>query len=184
MVSLEKEKIRKKVLIERKNQVNDEIIKKNNKIKRKLCSLRGFNEAKIINCYLSKSNEVSTYRIIKDLLKNKKIVSVPYINQKKIKASRIYDISNLKKGPYGIYQPEIILPLKEKLIDVIIVPGIAFDKKMNRIGYGKGYYDKYLKKLKALKIGLCYDFQLFEKIPATKHDIKMDIIITEKRMIK
>ncbi len=63
-------------------------------------------------------------------------------------------------------------------IDLIIVPGIAFDKSLNRLGRGKAYYDKLLKDSKAIKIGVCFDFQLLESVPVDKYDVKMDLIIT------
>ena len=68
-------------------------------------------------------------------------------------------------------------------IDWIIVPGVAFDKKLNRLGRGKGYYDKLLVQTSATKIGICYELQLFDEIPAEPHDIKMDFIITENNII-
>ena len=80
------------------------------------------------------------------------------------------------------------------ILDLIIIPGIVFDKNKNRIGFGGGYYDKFLYKLKEnhnknntklpLIVAVCYDFQLLNSIPYEKHDIKPDIIITEKQTIK
>jgi 5-formyltetrahydrofolate cyclo-ligase len=63
------------------------------------------------------------------------------------------------------------------------VPGIAFDRKMNRLGRGKGYYDRFLSKISAPKIGICFDFQLLDKIPAESTDIKMDYIVSENELI-
>ena len=70
-------------------------------------------------------------------------------------------------------------------VDVVIFPGAAFDIEGNRIGYGKGYYDKYISKLtyQPYKIGICYDFQLLDEIPSDTHDIKLDKIITEHRTV-
>ena len=67
-------------------------------------------------------------------------------------------------------------------IDIVIVPGVAFDKKYNRMGYGKGYYDRFLKDMTALKIGVCHSFQLVDEIPSEPHDIKMDMIVTEREI--
>jgi len=69
-------------------------------------------------------------------------------------------------------------------IDLVIVPGVVFDKNLNRIGFGKGYYDKILNRLKpsAKKVALAHDFQVLEDIPAEEHDVKMDMIITEKNI--
>lgn len=95
-------------------------------------------------------------------------------------------LKNLQKGRFGILEPKNKIRLKSfSKIAAVIVPGIAFDKKGNRLGFGKGYFDKFLKKIKsdALKIGLAFSFQVLKKIPTTKNDIKMDFIITEKEII-
>ena len=69
-------------------------------------------------------------------------------------------------------------------VDLIIVPGVGFDSCGNRIGHGKGYYDKLLKNSKASTIGLAFEFQVIEKIPSEKHDVSIDMIVTEKRILR
>ena len=88
----------------------------------------------------------------------------------------------MKKGAHGIPEPTEIVPISIEEIEIILVPGLAFDKTGARMGFGKGYYDKLLETRKAIKIGICYDFQLLDKIPSEPHDVPMDIIITEKRV--
>ncbi|HQG08910.1 MAG TPA: 5-formyltetrahydrofolate cyclo-ligase, partial [Dysgonamonadaceae bacterium] len=68
-------------------------------------------------------------------------------------------------------------------IDLIIVPGVAFDRKLNRLGRGKGYYDRLLSQLKSPKIGICFDFQLLESIPVEDWDIKMDMIVAQNEIV-
>ena len=94
------------------------------------------------------------------------------------------DTDDLKRNEYAILEPKERI-INNKKIDVIILPGSVFDINGNRIGYGKGYYDKYIKSLNynPLKIGVCYDFQLLDTIPTETHDVKMDIILTESRNI-
>ena len=81
-------------------------------------------------------------------------------------------------------------PVSNKIVypDILLVPLVAFDKKLNRIGYGGGFYDRYLKRLKRIKkivtIGLAYSFQKVKKIPINKHDIKLNYILTEKELQK
>ncbi|MDA3778950.1 MAG: 5-formyltetrahydrofolate cyclo-ligase, partial [Bacteroidales bacterium] len=65
-------------------------------------------------------------------------------------------------------------------IDIIVVPGVAFDDNMNRLGRGKAYYDKLLHNCKAKKIGICFNFQIINKVPVDKHDITMDLVISDK----
>lgn len=174
-----KEKIRKELLQKRKNLSTYEVLKRSNEIIKNLENLREFKEAEKIACYISFNNEVFTHGLIKKYIKEKKIL-VPVVNKerKEIELSLLADWKDLSQGAYGILEP------REKLIvndaDIIIVPGIAFDKRGNRIGYGEGYYDRLLSKLKAIKIALAYDFQVLEKLPEEEHDIKMDMIVTEK----
>jgi len=66
-------------------------------------------------------------------------------------------------------------------VDIVVVPAVAFDLQGHRLGYGKGYYDRFLKKTKAVKVGVAYDFQIVEKLPAEQHDIPVDLIITPAR---
>ena len=94
----------------------------------------------------------------------------------------IADISQLQKGAYGIFEPPQADKAKISDINAVIVPGIAFDKKGNRMGFGAGYYDRSLSDFGGTKIGICYDFQLLDKIYADSHDIPMDYIISEENI--
>ena len=91
---------------------------------------------------------------------------------------------SLKTGVFGILEPsEDCEAVPESEIDLIIVPGVAFDRQLNRMGRGKGYYDRLLSTLQAPKIGICFDFQLQDTVPTESFDKKMDMIITEKEII-
>ena len=91
---------------------------------------------------------------------------------------------SLKPGIFGIMEPiEQKTTVDESEIDLIIVPGVAFDRQLNRMGRGKGYYDRLLSTLQVPKIGICFDFQLQDMIPIEPFDKKMDMIITEKEVI-
>ncbi len=137
---------------------------------------------KRIFVYISFGSEVDTIDFIKRMLEAGKEVYVPVCNTESLTmtASRITALKNLTKNRYGILEPDEIVACDAEL-DVVIFPGAAFDKAGNRIGYGKGYYDKFISALNytPLKLGVCYDFQLLDEIPSEGHDVKMDIIITE-----
>ena len=91
---------------------------------------------------------------------------------------------SLKTGVFGILEPsEDCEAVPESEIDLIIVPGVAFDRQHNRLGRGKGFYDRLLSTLDVPKIGICYDFQLKDQIPTEPFDRKMDLIITEKEIL-
>lgn len=92
--------------------------------------------------------------------------------------------SDLETGPFEILQPKSGNVLKGIKLDVAVVPGVAFSKDGVRLGFGKGVFDKLLADSDALKIGLAYDFQIVDKIPYEKHDIKVNFIVSEKRILK
>ena len=134
--------------------------------------------------YLSAFKEPDTFNLISELLSTGKEICVPITDVETftITPSRLVSLANLIKGAYGIYEPRenISVPVSE--IDIALIPGIAFTTSGDRLGFGKGYYDRFLKDFKGFKIGIGYDFQITDEIPADKHDIKMDMIVTEKRI--
>ena len=140
--------------------------------------------SKILMAYLSKNNEVDITEFIRKNLESKKIV-IPYMENNLMKTSIIEKLEDLKLGKFGILEPknEKTIPINPKKIDTIIVPGIAFDETGNRIGYGKGFYDKFLSNLNVKKIAVSFECQICSKITADIYDIKMNKIITEKRII-
>ena len=178
-----KKQIRAKILEKREVLSKDEIFLMSNSIKDKLFSLEEFKKAKNVMFYTSFKSEVDTHLMIKEALKGKNI-SVPKLVGKNIEPCLINDFDNLiESKKFGILEPLDLVKVNYKNIGIVVVPGIVFDKRGHRIGSGLGYYDKFLKKVKSIKIGLAYDFQIVEKIPNEEHDIAMDIIVTEKKII-
>lgn len=136
--------------------------------------------------YVNYGSEVNTTNFIKQTLEKGKRIFVPVCNPQDCTMciSRITSLDDLIKNRYGILEPSKIIDSNEQ-IDVAIFPGVAFDLSGNRIGYGKGYYDKYMSNLTytPYKIGICYDFQLINEIPFDEHDVKLDRILTESRTV-
>jgi 5-formyltetrahydrofolate cyclo-ligase len=180
----------------------DSITKENKKIKdsairKRLFSLEYFKEAKTILFYASFRSEAETLKAIQNTLKLKKRVALPVVDteHKQLKLYEVHDISELSPGYMGIPEP---VPSRTRSmglneIDIEIIPGIGFDVKGNRLGYGAGYYDKLLshksKRLSKTKgrittIALAFEEQITEKIPSESHDIRVDLIVTEKRLIR
>ncbi|HPB79513.1 MAG TPA: 5-formyltetrahydrofolate cyclo-ligase [Sedimentibacter sp.] len=181
-----KSQLRKRVLNVRNNMSKEDVKKNSNAIMDKITSLDIYKQSKVVFIYMDFKNEVITSNLIKHMLSEKKRVVIPYtdsINTVLI-PSEITKESDLKQNSFGYYEPKSILPVNIEEIDLVIVPGVVFDKNLNRIGFGKGYYDKILNRLKpsAKKIALAHDFQVLEDIPAEEHDVKMDMIITEKNI--
>ena len=141
---------------------------------------------KIIGGYYPVNFEVDDLELLKKFEKNKFNISLPVI--KKNFQMDFYEWSfsdSLKINKYGIPEPEaknIVYP------DIILVPLVAFDKNLNRLGYGGGYYDRLIKKLskkkKTMKIGLAFSFQKIDKVPINIYDQKLDYIITNKYIVK
>ena len=184
-----KNQIRKKLILIRKNLSKEYVFENSNKIKNRLFNLNEFIKASTILFYVSYNNEVYTHEMIRELLTSKKNIVVP-ISEKKNRIlilSKLENWDDLSVGSYNILEPNIDRIKKVDLdsIDLIIVPGVGFDERGNRIGHGKGYYDNLLRNSKqATSIGLSFECQILENIPTGKYDIPVDIIVTEKRIIK
>jgi 5-formyltetrahydrofolate cyclo-ligase len=176
--------LRKRHLEKRESLLPEEVLKRSEKIKKALFRLSEYKQSKTILFYVSKGNEVRTIEMIKEALKEKTVV-VPKADKKnkRLLISKIKSLDELDEGCFGILEPVTISKIEIKDIDLIIVPCVAFDKSCNRIGHGGGYYDRFLKKIKIPRIGLAFESQIADEIPCEPHDIKLDRIITEKRVI-
>ncbi len=183
-----KEELRKKARETRSSLEEDELLRLSSRIKNNLFSLKEVVETSVINCYASFQSEVYTFDILPEILKLGKTLTVP---KKKEKHLELYDVSysdirKLEQNRWGIYEPlgnTKRLDVKEH--DIIITPGIAFDLRGNRLGYGGGYYDRlFSSSNRALKIALAFEKQIIDKVPSEKHDIRLDMIITEKDCYK
>ncbi len=185
-----KQKLKDDIFRKRKSLSKMEAEEKSCITKEKLYSMPLFKKSKNILTYVSFNNEVDTISIIKELLtKKEKNVLVPYVDKDKlVQISKINSFDDLEPKTFGILEPREnkIKNFDINELDLVVVPGIAFDKNGHRIGYGYGYYDKFLKNLNknTAKIALAFDFQIVDKIPEEKHDVPMDIIVTEKRILK
>ena len=141
-----------------------------------------FQEAIHIALYCALNNEVNTSELIENYYCKKKIV-LPVITGENMHFYHYSGSENLKKGAFGILEPVSRDLVPPEDIDLFIIPGVAFDYHCNRIGRGKGYYDRYLADINKPTIGLCFDFQLINSIPHEPHDKKMTLILTETTTI-
>ena len=173
-----KEQIRKEIIQQRNSLKPEEVITKSSKICDKIINLECYKNANSIFVYSSANNEVLLNELINDaLLNNKKIAFPKVISKNEMQFFYVKSLSELKKGYYNILEPQAEFPAHNA--DVIIIPGVAFDCKGNRLGYGGGFYDRFLEINDIYSIGVCYDFQLKEKLPVLKYDKKMNQIITD-----
>lgn len=147
----------------------------------KVISCDEVKNAENIFCYISVNDEVSTEKIIKYLLEAGKTVSVPLcVDKGKMIAVKISSFYDLKEGMYGIPEPKSHTEFEKQMLDLIIVPALAFDKEGYRLGYGGGYYDRFMANSKAFKLGICRSELYVEALPHAEFDIKVDKVITER----
>ena len=178
----EKELIREKIK-KKKQQLTDkekEIEAAN--VFEKIEALPEFINAHNIMIYWSMPDELPTHNFIIRWSK-KKTMLLPVVKGDDMLIKPFSTKEELKQGSLGIWEPDV---QKEYLnsIDLVIVPGVAFDRDKSRLGRGKGYYDRYFINKRIVKIGVCFDFQLLESIPIDSFDIKMDKVVTNSILIE
>jgi 5-formyltetrahydrofolate cyclo-ligase len=185
-----KKTLREKALKKRRSIPFSEKKRKDDLIKHNIFNFTGFKEAKTVLFYASFGAEVDTISMIEESLKMDKKVIVPKVD-KECHRLRLYEIKDLRELSHGFMGiPEPSLPDERirqiKDVDLAIIPGTAFDYSGNRLGYGAGYYDILLSgtEKKIPFVALAYEEQLVNSIPSESHDVKVDIIITDKQVIK
>lgn len=186
-----KSAIRSEMVKKREAMIKGEAEEKSAKIAERLSSMAEYKNSKAVMFYSAKGREVGTARLIKSALENGKKVMLPVTNISKgeIEIGMIESYpEGMKKGPFGIMEPEKG-GIGDDELETVIVPGVAFDSRGHRLGYGKGFYDQLLgrlaaKGIKVRNIGLAYDFQVVEKLPAEAHDHRMNFIVTDKKTIR
>ncbi len=178
-----KNQLRREMLSKRRRIDETVVLEKSRVIEKRLLETSIYTQSRTIMFYISHNNEVYTHTMIKKSLKQGKTVVVPKIKNNIIYPSILTSWSELTKGSYGVLEPREIKPVSLNDIDIVIVPGVVFDQQGYRIGHGGGYYDRFLEKTSAIKIALAFEFQVLPSIPHEEHDIKVDKIITERRLI-
>jgi len=178
MIDQEKKEIRKQIR-ELKKQYSPEVKKaKSENIFKKLEELQEFDQANIVMTYWSMDDEVYTHDFILKWYQQK-IIILPVVKGDELELKVFSGIQNMVKSQsFGINEPVGENFCDHEKIDLIIVPGVAFDMNNNRLGRGKAYYDKLLKTTQAYKAGVCFDFQLIDYVPVDEYDIKMDLVIS------
>ncbi|WP_018109495.1 5-formyltetrahydrofolate cyclo-ligase [Bacteroides propionicifaciens] len=140
-------------------------------------------KAQVVLLYYSLPDEVNTHKLVQEFSKQKQII-LPVVVGDILELRKYASLQDLKKGAYGILEPCGELFTTYEQIDLVVVPGMAFDEHGNRLGRGKGYYDKLLPNISAPKIGLCFGFQYQgeQTIPTESTDIPMNKVITNKKV--
>jgi 5-formyltetrahydrofolate cyclo-ligase len=175
----------RRIMLEKRNSLSYETINtKSAEIQQRFTNSYEFNHAKVLASYFPTGSEVRTEKIISTALKSNRVVALPRTEGEVIKFYQIFLNTNLIVGRFGLKEPSISSFVSDD-IDLLLVPGILFDTRGYRIGYGYGYYDKFIakKKKSTVSVGLAYECQMCEEIPKSNCDQKVNILVTEKRML-
>ena len=180
----DKASLRKHYLKLLKEQGNEDRLRKSQSIAVQLLKLPSIEKATTIMFYASTLEEVDTLMMIQKVISLGKRVALPIVehNQRKLIPTLISSMEEIHKGAYGIFEPHLnpgnAVALKD--LDVVIVPGLAFDQKRRRLGRGEGYYDRFLSVLPetTATVGLAFDFQLTDCLPFEAHDMPLSKIIS------
>lgn len=168
----------------RKNLSEDEVFVVNSCIHRKLIKLDVLNKTDVVLGYSSIQNEPDIFPFLEECLKRGKHVYLPKVEGEDISFYEIMNLSMLETGSYQILEPVSNVAFQSQEFAVIFVPGIAFDIDGNRIGFGKGYYDRFLSRYHNLyRIGIAHEFQMAYDWASDSCDEKMNLIITDKNEV-
>ena len=185
-LQIKKDKIRKQILEKRSNLSLEEVDKKSELIIENLTPY--LKNAQNIMIFIDMKNEVRITKLI-ELYPEKNFFISKIVNSKnrEMKINK-YNENELVLHKFGYYESSSDDFYDEKILDIVVVPALAFDSSKNRIGFGGGYYDTFLNKVRGknkntLFIGVCYDFQMIEEVPIEGHDITLDLVINESEIL-
>jgi 5-formyltetrahydrofolate cyclo-ligase len=176
-VRVQKSCLRRQICVQKNRYSAEELRQMSVFVLQNLESLPGFVEAETLLLYWSLSDEVFTHDFIEKWCGQKNIF-LPVVENDNLIFRKYQGKDSLQKGTFDIFEPAAeseCFAAKSKTI--VLVPGVAFDRQGNRLGRGKGFYDRFLKSFCGLKIGICFDFQLLDNIPTEPFDVKMDRVV-------
>lgn len=178
----EKDIIRQEISLKKKKYTYEELYSRSMEVLDIVEITSVFQDARSIFIYNALEGEVQTYDFIRKWEDRKKFYLPVVVGEDIVFRSCSSSVS-FTQSPLGIMEPVGEDFTDYHKIDLIILPGVAFDRDKNRMGRGKGFYDRFLPQVKAPKMGICFEFQLLDKIPVDRNDIKMDYIVSENDFI-
>ena len=182
-VRTQKDALRKH-LLEKRDATSAELRDiSSNKIYQNLKQVDSYINSQNIACYFPIGSEVDTHSIMLDVLERGKNMILPKIIDSNLEFYVIPNLGKLEKGRFDIMEPKDSCKKAEK-VDCVLIPTIAVSKSGIRLGYGKGYYDRFLSSIGTVKISLTYSKQIVKSIPSDSHDVKIDWIVTEDENVK
>lgn len=178
---MNKDTLRKVISDKRDKMKSEDIKQKSHIITRRF--LEEFCDVSTFLLYVSFKNEVETFYLIQHLSEKGKKIFLPKLKNEDIFPSQFEGFEKMQQNRYGIMEPAKLSNITS--FDVAVIPAVAFDKKCNRLGFGKGYYDKLLAKINFdVCVGFAYELQVFDSIEIEPHDIPADVVITEENFYR
>ena len=177
---MEKKELRNLITQKKKECTSEQLARWSSNLLSKLEAQPTFIQARTVLLYYSLPDEVQTHEFIERWKDKKQIILPVVVGPTELELRRYTGKNDLAKGAFGIEEP-IGKPFNQMdEIDLAVIPGVGFDMQGNRLGRGKGYYDRLLPKIHAPKIGICFRFQLVDKIPTNQYDCPMDEVLTHE----
>lgn len=175
---MDKTALREKIRRQKRAMTEEDIVRRSEKLSELFVASSAYQNAKTIYGYLPYNQEVRTVPMLEQALKDGKRVAVPKVYGDTMRFLYIEDFSQVEKGYAGIPEPIFDGPVAEDQTALVLMPGLAFTKNGDRMGYGGGFYDRFLAEEPSHPtLALCYDFQIFESLPTEEFDIPVDTVL-------
>ena len=175
---MNKAELRKEIRAKKRAMTEEEIVSKSHRLCQKFLQCDAYQNVKTIYGYLPYNQEVRTWELLEKAMEDGKRVAVPKVYGEEMRFIYITDFFQVSDGYCGIPEPLEDEPIAEEKDALVLMPGLAFDREGHRIGYGGGFYDRFLSAEPSHPtVALCYDFQLVEELPTEEFDIPVDLVI-------
>ena len=175
---MNKKELRAQVRARKRAMTGEQIREKSEKLTRLLTETEAYRNARSIYGYLPYNQEVRTVPLLEQALRDGKRVAVPKCYGDEMRFLWIEDLSQVEKGFAGIPEPIADGPVADDETALVLMPGLAFDREGRRIGYGGGFYDKFLaRERNHPTVALCYDFQIFDHLETDEFDVPVDLVL-------
>ncbi|MDQ7038507.1 MAG: 5-formyltetrahydrofolate cyclo-ligase [Aquificota bacterium] len=182
-MTITKEDLRRRILRKRIYQDPAEKERKDEIIRSRLFSLPEFTRAKSVLLYYPVKGEPDLRPLFTEVLKNGTLL-LPKVRGGELALVKVKDPNRLRAGAFGIPEPEEGEEADPEEVELAVVPGVVFDRMCFRIGFGKGFYDRLLTRIRAPKVGVAYSFQVVQEVPRDPWDVPLDSVLTEEELIR
>lgn len=175
---MDKQSLRRHIREQKRAMTEEQIVARSEKLGQLFTASEAYRQAKTIYAYLPYNQEVRTVPMLEQALKDEKKIAVPKVYGEEMKFIYMDDLSKVEKGYAGIPEPIADLPIADDKTALVLMPGLAFDKEGHRIGYGGGFYDRFLAaEPDHPTLALCYEFQMQEHLETEEFDIPVDYVL-------